>query len=311
LYGKTIGTLILFYKYVDIHYPKQILKWQTKICKELGLKGRVILAHEGINATLAGSTENISLYKNLMDSHPLFTGIDFKESQGNADYFPRLRIVVKDEIVKLGIPADTLKATDGGIHITPAQAHELFKNKPDNVVILDARNNYESKIGKFKDAITPDIKNFRDFPAYIDQNLEQFKDKQVFMYCTGGIRCERASAYLKIKNVAQEVYQLSGGIQRYIEQFPDGFFRGKNYVFDGRIAVKVNEDVLSTCALCATPCDEYNNCMNASCNKHFVACESCYQHYSQTCSTACQNLLETRQVQARPKLKKVDSSCSL
>lgn len=310
--GHSMGKLILFYKYVEVQYPKQILKWQTKICQELGLKGRVILAQEGINATLAGDSAPIDRYKILMDNHPLFGGIDFKESEGNADYFPRLRIVVKDEIVRLGIPADKLKAAQGGKHLTPAQVHQLLKNKPENLVILDARNRYESKIGTFTDAITPEIAHFRDFPEYIDKNLEQFKDKQVFMFCTGGIRCERASAYLKIKNVAQEVYQLDGGIQRYIEQYPDGFFRGKNYVFDGRIAVKVNDDILSSCELCSKPSDDYNNCMNADCNKHFVSCASCYQDYNQTCSKKCLELLAENKVAQRPPLKKVNArSCAV
>lgn len=305
-----MGKVIIFYKYVDIQYPKQVLKWQTRVCEELGLKGRIILATEGINATLGGEKDHIDRYKDLMNYHPLFGGIDFKECDGDADYFPRLRIVVKDEIVKLGIPADKLKASDGGKHLTPAQVHELLTHKPENLVILDARNNYESKIGTFTGAITPDIKHFRQFPEYIDNSLEQYKDKKVLMFCTAGVRCERATAYLKVKNVAQEVYQIEGGIQRYIEQFPDGYFRGKNYVFDGRITVRVNNDILSSCEICAKPYDDYNNCLNASCNKHFIACPDCIQQLKNTCSSTCRELLETKKVAPRPPLKKVNATSS-
>ena len=136
------------------------------------------------------------------------------------------------------------------------------------------------------------------------------------MYCTGGIRCERASAYLNLKGVAKQVYQIEGGIQRYIEQYPDGYFRGKNYVFDGRVTVKVNADILSTCELCSTTCDEYRNCLNASCNKHFICCQSCSIKYGNACSIQCQELLATGAVKPRPmrhriELPSTESSCNV
>ena len=129
----------------------------------------------------------------------------------------------------------TVTAKNGGKHLTPEETHNLIAQKPNDLVILDARNDYEWRIGAFEGAIKPDIEHFRQFPKFVDDNLEQFKDKQVLMYCTGGIRCERASTYLKEKGVAKNVYQILGGIHRYAEQYPDGFFRGKNYVFDDRI----------------------------------------------------------------------------
>jgi predicted sulfurtransferase len=307
------GKIIIFYKYITIEYPKQVLKWQTKIATDLNLKGRVILAHEGINATLGGSIQNIDHYKSLMEKHPLFEGIDFKECEGEADYFPRLRIVIKDEIVRLGVDTKKINAQNGGKHLTPSQVHELLKNKPENLILFDARNRFESKVGTFDGAITPEIAHFRELPTYLDQHAQQFKDKQVLMFCTAGIRCERATAYLKEKGVTQEIYQLQGGIQRYVEQFPDGFFKGKNYVFDGRIAVRVSNDILSNCELCGISCDDYNNCMNASCNKHFICCSACYATHKQTCSEVCMELLENKKVKERPPLKKIisDTSCSL
>lgn len=305
-----MGKLTLFYKYVSIQYPKQILKWQTKICQELDLKGRIILAHEGINATLAGQDASIDSYIKLMNEHPLFGNIDFKNCEGDANYFPRLRIVIKDEIVHLGIDPEKLTVAQGGKHLTPAQVHELIKNKPEDLIILDTRNNYESRIGTFTNAIVPDIKSFREFPEYIEKNLEQFKDKQVLMFCTGGVRCERATGVLNVKGIAKEVYQIEGGIQRYTEQFPDGYFRGKNYVFDGRVSVRINDDILSSCDLCSTPCDDYNNCLNASCNKHHISCQACRATYKGACSQQCMDLLDQGKVAKRPPLHTIaPSSC--
>ena len=279
--------IILFYKYIAIQYPKRVQKWQEKICTDFGLKGRVILAHEGINATLAGAVESIERYKALMRENELFADIDFKESAGGSDCFPRLQIKVKDEIVRFGVSADRLAGYETGVHLKPEVAHQLLAKAPKDLVIFDARNNYESTIGTFKNAVTPDIRYFRQLPEYIDQNLEQFADKEVLMFCTGGIRCEMATRYLKSKGVAKEVYQIEGGIHRYVEQYPAGFFEGKNYVFDGRLAMKVNDTVLSNCSVCAVPCDEYANCLLAACNKHYLCCSACLEKLKNTCSTEC------------------------
>jgi predicted sulfurtransferase len=301
-----MGTIIIFYKYVHIEYPKQVLKWQKKICQELGLKGRTFLAHEGINATLGGTTDNIERYKKIMDEHTLFAGIDYKESSGNADCFPRLYVVVRNEIVHLGIAPDKLTVQHSGVRLKPEQVHKLIESKPDNLVILDMRNNYEWRIGKFEGAITPPIENFRELPGYIDTHLDDFKDKQVLAYCTSGIRCERATAYLNQKQVAQKVYHIEGGIQRYVEQYPDGYFRGKNYVFDDRIAVKINDDILSTCDLCPAACNDYANCLNAECNAHYIACGNCLNTYANCCSQRCTDLIASQQVKRRPDRPKVD-----
>ncbi len=296
--------IVIFYKYVHIEYPKRILKWQNAICQKLELKGRIILANEGINATLGGKKAALDCYISLMTSHQLFDNIDFKESDGNATSFPRLQIKIKSEIVNLGLDPKKICADNGGTHLSPAQAHERISNKSDNFVIFDARNACESAIGRFTGAITPDIAHFRDLPTYIDTHMEQFKDKEVLMYCTAGIRCERASAYLKSKNIAQQVYQLTGGIQRYIQQFPNGFFRGKNYVFDGRIAVPATQDIIGTCALCASPCDEYTNCLYAACNKHFISCSSCLNSLKNCCSRLCYDMIYQHNAPQRPPFQK-------
>lgn len=309
-----MNKIILFYKYISIEYPKQIMKWQHEICQNLGLKGRILISHEGINGTLGGSEENLDEYINTMSSHELFNGIDFKKSDGGPECFPRLSVKVRDEAVALGIPYDQLTPRNGGQHLSPTETHDLLTNKPDDLIILDARNDYEWAIGKFTDAITPNIENFRDLPQYLDENLDQFKDKQVLMYCTGGIRCERATAYLNEKNVAKKVYQIEGGIVRYTEQYPDGFFRGKNYVFDGRVAVRINEDVLGSCSICTQPSDDYYNCLNAMCNKHFISCTECAQKYNEACGQTCQTLITENKVNIRPAFVRATTpgqSCSL
>lgn len=295
-----MGTILLYYKYITIEYPERVLKWQKKVCTDLDLNGRIIIAHEGINGTVGGTESNIALYKDIMRKNPLFADIAFKESPGSANCFPKMRIVVKNEICHLGLDPQTITAQNGGTHLEPAQAHQMIAQQPSNLVLFDARNNFESRVGTFTNAITPDIDHFRELPGYIDKNLEQFKDKDVLMFCTGGIRCERASSYLKSKGVAANVYQINGGIHTYIEQFPDGFFRGKNYVFDGRITVKVNDDILGTCFICSTPCDEYTNCVNALCNLHFIGCPACITNLQNACSSQCHELVLQEKVAKRP-----------
>jgi predicted sulfurtransferase len=306
-----MGKILLFYNYTQFECPKRILKWQRQICDNLGLTGRIIIAKEGINGTVGGSDESCERYKHIMLNHPQLHNTDFKESPGGAECFPRMRIVIKDEIVHLGAK-EAANIENTGVHLTPDQTHELLKNKPEDLIILDTRNKYEAEIGAFKDAITPDLKHFREFPAYIDQHLDEFKDKQVLMYCTGGIRCERATAYLKEKNVAKEVYQIEGGIHRYTEKHPDGFFRGKNYVFDGRIAAKINDDILGKCLLCNKPCDDYTNCYNVKCNKHFIGCNDCIQSYENCCSQSCKELIVSGKVDRRKTpVKSMQTACSL
>lgn len=300
-----MNTIILFYKYIHIKEPKKILVWQKTLCKELGLKGRVIIAQEGINATLGGLHQNIEQYKDAMNNHELFQGIDFKESHNAQDHFPRLRIVVKNEIVYLGLDPSYATADQAGIHLEPSQAHALLTEKPKDLVIIDCRNPFESAIGTIPGAIRPDVPHFRDFPAYIDTHLDDIKDKQVLMYCTGGVRCERASAYIKLKGVTKEVFQIKGGIHRYVEEFPNGFFRGKNYVFDGRVAVKVTDDILGSCSICKTACDDYSNCLRAACNKHFIGCTNCIDTYANTCSALCYDLITNHQAAKRPNPRKI------
>lgn len=301
-----MGIILLYYKYVNIPNPIEIQKWQKELCAKLGLTGRILLAHEGINGTVGGSDEATQEYIKAMSEHPFFGNIDFKTAPGDRDAFPRMKISIKKEIVNLGIDPETLTVKDTAEHLSPQQIHDLLSNPPQDLVIIDTRNSYEIAVGKFNNAIDPQTRYFRQFPQWVDQNVDMLKDKTVFMYCTGGVRCERATAYVNVKNVAKKVVQLEGGIHRYIEQFPDGHFRGKNYVFDNRITVRANEDILSKCLNCPTPSDEYFNCLNALCNKHYTSCAACLQAFDRTCSTKCQELIKHKQAPERQPFAKIE-----
>jgi predicted sulfurtransferase len=303
-----MGKILLFYKYVTIESPKTTQKWIARLCQSLGLKGRIILAHEGINGTVGGSRENTAKFIETMATNPLFSGIDYKESEGGADCFPKLKVVVRDEIVRLRINPDELPASKASKHLTPQQAHTYAQANDPGVLFFDARNYFESKVGRFKNAHRAEIEYFRDLPAYIDQHLDLFKDKTVIMYCTGGIRCERGSAYLQAKNVAKQVYQIEGGIHRYCEQYPDGYFRGKNYVFDARVVTKINDDIIATCDLCGVANDDCTNCINTQCNKQIVSCPKCLIDFNNTCSATCKELVAQRKVIVRTKPAKIDNN---
>jgi predicted sulfurtransferase len=300
-----MGKILLFYKYIDITDPEAQLTWQRQLCQSLNLMGRIILANEGINGTLGGLDQSIDQYKQTMNNHPLFANIDFKASDGDSNYFPRLSIKVKKEIVHLGLDTKAVSAKDAGQCLTPEEAHALIAKQPQDLVLFDIRNDYESRVGTFQNALLANIQTFRELPAYINNNLPAFQDKQVLMFCTGDVRCERASAYLKLKNVAKAVYHIQGGIHRYVEKFPNGYFKGKNYVFDGRVALPVTEDILGQCFHCDRPYDQYTNCINAECNKQLIVCPTCSTSYHNTCSPQCLELTQSGKVVIRTKPHKV------
>ena len=168
--------------------------------------------------------------------------------------------------------------------------------------MLDTRNDYESKIGTFENAIIPNTKYFRDLPDYLKKNKELFQDKDVVMFCTGEIRCEISSAYFKSLGYAKSIRKLKGGIHRYVEAFENGFFKGRNYVFDDRISMKINENILTYCIECLHECDLYNNCKNALCNKQYICCDQCLKTTYGCCSDVCKQLIVDLKVPQRPPL---------
>jgi len=299
-----MGKIILFYTYTNIDQPHEIQSWQKQLCRDCNVTGRVLIATEGINATLGGTREAIDQYIAHMRESELFSDIVFKESEGSRDHFPRLQVLVRPHLVNLGVSFDEAPLEDRGTHLSPDEAHQFIQerivnqNDP-NSMVFDARNNFESRIGTFENAHTPDIDHFRDLPEYIEQHPEEFHGKDVLMYCTGGIRCERASALLKQKGLARNVYQLAGGIHAYTKRYPNGYFKGKNYVFDGRISVRITDDVLTTCDTCNHTCDMYTNCINAPCNKHMIQCDVCREAYQNACSTECYTIIMTQRDKQR------------
>ncbi|KAG7518419.1 hypothetical protein JOB18_034050 [Solea senegalensis] len=189
---------------------------------------------------------------------------------------------------------DVVSYHSAGVHLEPEEFHKEVealltkKDLCDDTILLDCRNFYESKIGQFTQCLAPNIRKFSYFPDYIDQNLELFRDKKVLMYCTGGIRCERGSAYLRSKGVCKEVYQLKGGIHKYLERFPNGFYRGKLFVFDERYTISSNTDIISDCRYCGRPWDRYKLCSTQFCFQLVLSCPSCRQDGHTACCPACQ-----------------------
>jgi len=287
--------ILLYYKYVTLPQPEAIRAWQQELCLSLNLTGRIVLATEGINGTVCGTLEQTNAYIAAMNAHEFFGGIDFKDSivDGQHEYFPGLQIKVKPEITHLGLDTTTITAADAGTHLTPAAFHEAIKNANANTVILDGRNVYEAAVGAFTNAVVPPIDHFRDFPAYVDENLALFKDKEVLMYCTGGIRCEKASAWM-LHNGFTQVHHLEGGILHYVRQVRqlglENRFIGKNFVFDERMGERITDDVLAHCHTCGQPCDTHANCANPDCHQLIIQCPDCARTLAGCCSIACRDL---------------------
>lgn len=291
------GEVLLYYCYCEVKNAKLICQWQKELCLKLHLTGKIRVATEGINGTVGGTKTATKLYIKAMLSHPTFKIMqaqDFKKSEGGADCFLDLRVGVYKEIVPMGVDPDAISYRLAGIHLEPEEFHKEVKTFVENksscsdTILLDCRNFYESKIGQFSQCLAPDIRKFSYFPDYVNENLDLFKDKKVLMYCTGGIRCERGSAYLRSKNVCKEVYQLKGGIHKYLEQFPDGFYRGKLFVFDERYAIAFNKDIISVCRYCGCPWDQYQLCSTVFCCQLVLSCTNCRASGLTACCLACQ-----------------------
>jgi UPF0176 protein len=280
---------LLYYCYSHIQDAEQYATHHLKFCKSLGLTGRIIIAHEGLNGTVSGTPEACKAYMDYIYADGRFSATEFKIDEVDEPSFIMMHCRYKSEIVYSGLKdpsvIDPTKQT--GKHLEPQQFAEMIER--DDVVVLDVRSNYEHSMGKFKNAVTLDIKNFRDFPAMINE-LAQYKEKKVLTYCTGGIKCEKASALL-LKEGFSDVYQLHGGIIKYGKEAGGKDFEGKCYVFDNRIAVEVNSvnpKVISTCRNCGNTTTKMINCANPKCNKHFTQCDECGEALDGSCSVICQ-----------------------
>jgi len=285
--------VLLFYKYVDLDNPEEIVKEHLQWCLSNKIKGRVFFAKEGVNGTVSGSIENIKKYKKHLTSFQMFNDIWFKEDEAEEQAFKKMHVRLKNEIVSSSFKNVSLM--NGGKRLLPEQLKQLYDNNED-FVIVDARNWYESQIGRFKNAITPKIKNFREWKRVIKE-LKDYKNKTVVTYCTGGIRCEKASAYM-VEQGFKKVYQLEGGIHNFISQYPDTYWVGGMFVFDERRVISVNtKDELKNiagCYYCMKPTTYYINCHNQDCDKLFVICHNCKIEQDYCCSDECRNSTNKR-----------------
>ncbi|MBC8065260.1 MAG: rhodanese-related sulfurtransferase [Chlorobia bacterium] len=287
--------ILLYYCFVDIPDPEDIAAEQRAWCEELGLRGRVIVAAEGINGTVSGSHEAADAYMEKMREHALFAPTEFKIDDHDRHAFKRLSVKVRSEIVTLGLLVDTVAHT--GKHLAPAE----FKAKmadPD-ALILDIRNDYEFAMGRFKGAVRPPVESFREFPGWIRDNFTDAKHKPILTYCTGGIRCEKLTAFLKEEGF-EDVYQLHGGIVAYAKDpgVQGEGFEGDCFMFDDRMSVPVGPPV-SHCEKCGRLSARYVNCSNVDCNKLYFLCETCEAAKGLSCSDACHNVVRSREQNAR------------
>lgn len=282
--------VILYYKFNDIEDPKQFARDHRMYCKDLNLFGRVYVSDEGINGTLAGTVEAIDKYKADLRAIAGFEDTAFKEDISETIPFAKLIVKYRPEIVSLKADVELKPHQTPGNHLSPKEWRSVMESDEDYVMI-DVRNNYESKVGHFEGAILPDLKNFYDFPNWLDDEANENipKDKKVLMYCTGGIRCEKFSILMEQKGW-KDVNQLDGGIINYGKQEGGAHFKGKCFVFDDRLVVPINQnelDPIATCELSGQPADTYLNCANMDCNKLFVCCPEAAMKYEGACSEEC------------------------
>ena len=293
--------ILLYYNFVKIDEPEQEVKAHQDFCDAHQLKGRVLIAKEGINGTVSGSQEQIETYKAYMASHPLFKDTEFKEDIHDKHSFLKMHVRAKDEIVHFGV--ENFDPTSRkGKYVEPEEFRDILKQAEtdENIVILDARSDYEYRVGKFKGATTLPIHNFRELPEQLDL-LENLRDKKIYTYCTGGIKCEKVSLWLEDQGF-DEVYQLHGGIVRYGKEAGGEDFEGSCYVFDQRVVVPVNEvnpSVIGECDICQDKTEQMINCANAICNKHFLICPSCAEKLEGCCSEACMEAPQRRKFDGR------------
>lgn len=284
--------ILLYYCYAAIDDPKTYREEHHLFCIENNIRGRIIVSSEGLNGTVSGLKEDCEKYMHYVKSDPRFADTEFKIDSHDQHAFAKIHVRTKDEIVHSGLKHINPREKTGK-HLDPLEFKAL-KDQED-VVILDVRSDYEHELGHFKNALRLDIENFRDFPEKVKE-LEHLKKKKVLTYCTGGIKCEKASAFL-LEQGFEDVYQLHGGIIKYGMEAGGEDFEGKCYVFDNRVAVdvnKVNPTVVSTCYICGTKSDRMVNCANPTCNIHVPICESCGHEYEGACSPACKDHEEKR-----------------
>ena len=284
---------ISFYQYANIGNSQVLRDHLFLTWNEMDVLGRIYVAKEGINAQLSVPAPNFKIFKEHLDSISFLENVrlNIAREQDNMSFL-KLKVKVRNKIVADGLDDDAFDVTNKGTHVDAKAFNDLIED-PDTVLV-DMRNHYESEIGHFKNAVTPDVDTFRDSLDIIEEDLKNHKeDKKLVMYCTGGIRCEKASAYYKHKGFKQ-VFQLEGGIIEYARQVEveglENKFKGKNFVFDHRRGERISDDVISNCHQCGKPCDVHENCANEACHLLFIQCEECKKTMENCCSDECKEI---------------------
>ncbi len=284
---------ISFYQYAKIGNPELFRNHLFIAWDELEVLGRIYVAHEGINAQLSVPAKKFNAFKEFLDGIYFLKDIRLNIAiEQDLKSFLKLKVKVRSKILADGLNDATFDVTKKGEHVNAEKFNQLISDP--NTILVDMRNHYESEIGHFQGAITPDVDTFRDSLDIIEEDLKEHKeDKNLVMYCTGGIRCEKASAYYKHKGF-KNVYQLEGGIIEYTRQVRDNElenkFIGKNFVFDHRRAEKISDDVIAQCHQCGKPCDTHVNCANEACHLLFIQCEECAAKMDNCCSDHCKEV---------------------
>lgn len=284
-----------FYAYAHITDPQQFRDSLFLAWNPLEVLGRIYVAKEGINAQLSLPADNFYTFKDHLDTIPFLKDIRLNVAVEQDDYsFLKLTIKVRNKVVADGLNDDTFDVTNKGIHLGAKDFNQMLEDP--NTIVVDFRNHYESEVGHFKGAITPDVDTFRESLPIIENMLDPHKEnKNLLMYCTGGIRCEKASAFFKHKGF-KNVYQLEGGIIEYTRQVKaeglESKFIGKNFVFDGRLGERITDDIISQCHQCGKPCDNHTNCANEACHLLFIQCDDCKGAMHNTCSSECLDIIQ-------------------
>lgn len=286
---KSTYRVLLYYKYVPVEDPETFAVEHLKACKEIGLKGRILVGAEGINGTCSGTIEQTDAYMNLLKQDERFADMVIKIDEADEHAFKKMHVRVREEIVNLSLAEDINPNELTGKRLSP---EEWFKKmQEEDTIIIDARNDYEFDLGHFRGAVRPDIENFRDLPEWIRDNKEQFEGKKILTYCTGGIRCEKFSGWL-VREGFEDVSQLHGGIATYgKDPVAQGqLWDGQMYVFDERIAVPINQVeqvIVGRDHFDGTPCERYVNCANPECNAKIITSEENEHLYMRSCSDEC------------------------
>lgn len=301
-------TTLSFYRYVIISNTEKFRNQLYIKLNELNCFGRIYIAREGINAQMSVPNHNLEEFLNWIDDNEYLSKIPIKyavEDDGTSFY--KLIVRLKNRILADGLDEDTYDVTNVGNHLSALEFHKLASKK--ETLVIDMRNRYESEIGHFENAICPEADTFRDEIQMVTEEYKDQKDRKVLLYCTGGIRCEKASAYLKHMGF-KDVNQLHGGVIEYAQQIKKAKLKskyiGKNFVFDGRMCESIDQQVVSKCHQCGETADSHVNCANNACHLLFIQCETCGEKNNHCCSDDCKDFillpLETQKLLRKEKV---------